>query len=205
MHPDCHAKAYEDNPDTYLLVLCDKDEDKVIDVACSLDIPIVGDISAIPNESIDICSVCTPPDTHLEIVREIAPWVKAIWLEKPIALTVDDGRKIIDICKENKVTLVVNHQRNFMQPVFRFSRDIINTGTHLFALLDHLNLKNVRIEYIPTDEHIFEFDILHNKERMLPNVLKTLIYWMEHGKEGNGENALRALEEAIRFKDEYVR
>lgn len=63
----------------------------------------------------DVLVVCTPPETHLPVVRE---WienrpVRGILCEKPLASTVEDAEEIVRLCDDAKVTLLVGHQRRY--------------------------------------------------------------------------------------------
>ncbi len=71
----------------------------------------------------DILSVCTPPETHTQIVLDFASSVKAILCEKPMATNLQDADAMIAACKRHGTILQVNYQRHFTAPVFRFSRD----------------------------------------------------------------------------------
>ena len=221
--PDSHAQAYIDSNRTELLVVCDKNIDKALDCAAKYDILSHRDdyVDMAREYDLDIVSVCTPIETHCQIVCDIVPYVKAIWCEKPMASTLEECDRMIEVCKKNKTLLMINHQRNFATPVFRFSRGFINTGTHLFALLleqfEYICLEGGKIylglepqlecdiEYLETKEPVFEFDWVHNKKRMLPEVLRILIYRMEHPiwQEISGMQSKEALRLALEFQEQY--
>lgn len=203
---DCHASAYIDCPDTDLVASCDiKKEALYRDY-----------MEMVRKEKLDIVSVCTPPETHCQIVCDICPFVKAIYLEKPIALTLEDADKMIAICRATRVILLINHQRSFMRPKFRFSRGIFNTGTHMFDLLRqlfgevrYLTDRNVTfesglvcdIEEVETDKAIFELDCTHNGDRMILAGVKRLVEYIETRQEGNAPDARRALELCIKYAE----
>ena len=186
--PDNHLKAYSENPRTNLLYTCDTNEDA--DFTDYMDL-----------KGLDIVSVCTPTETHCEIVCDLAPFVRAIWCEKPIASTIDEACKMLSKCVMHNTSLIINHQRNYMNPKFRFSRGMLHTGTHAFALIEHLFKPEIKvdIEYIDTDEHIFELDCTHNKERMLPNVLDFIVNTLDNGRPYYDFNALEALRKCIQL------
>lgn len=80
------------------------------------------------NNKIDILSVCTLPESHLEIVEYAAMFpLKAIYCEKPIACSVRDAKKMVEICNRKKILLMINHQRRF-QPFYRELREKISKG-----------------------------------------------------------------------------
>ena len=76
----------------------------------------------------DFVSVCTWPPLHADMVVAAAEaGAKAIWCEKPMALSMGDVDRMIDACERNGSKLVVNHQRRFLGP-FQEVRKIIAAG-----------------------------------------------------------------------------
>lgn len=200
--PDSHLAAYEDCKGTTAPVIVDK--------GFSLD-----DL-----EGCEIISVCTPPETHLGIVSEIIqlPSLKAIYLEKPIAHTLKDAKKIINLCKGGCILLVVNHQRQFINPRFTFSRGIVHTGTHAFDLIRRLfgeietlakdycitaNGVTVEIDYRDTDDRFFELDCTRSKERMILKGVKHIVQCIDDGNinQDSGISAKRDLELCLRYEE----
>jgi predicted dehydrogenase len=107
------------------------------------------------NEKIDCLSICTLVDSHLKLVKEaIENGVKGIFLEKPMSDTLKNTKSIIDLCKKEKVSLLIDHKRRF-DPFYESVRKLIlekklgtiqlinvyygagvsNTGSHLFDLI----------------------------------------------------------------------
>lgn len=207
--PDNHKLAYESCLQTKLVALCDDKK----------DIPNAykNYMEMVEKEHLDIVSVCTPPETHCQIVCDIVHHVKAIYCEKPIALTLLEAREMINTCHNHNVILQINHQRRFRPPVFRFSRGIMNTGSHMFDLLRHLfgELEYLtweyaffksglicRIEEIDTQEPVFELDCTHNKDRMIGLGVQHLVRCLETGMESrsSGEEAYEDLRLCLTYK-----
>ena len=65
------------------------------------------------DDGIDIVSICTPTDTHRDLVVEAAKNKKHVFCEKPIAHTLKDAQEMVEVCKENCVSLGVNHVVRF--------------------------------------------------------------------------------------------
>lgn len=201
--PDSHLQAYLDCPDTELVAICDTDANKLW--AYPIKWKHYNYQEMVEVHKLDIVSICTPPETHCKIVCEIAPYVKAIYCEKPIALTLEDADKMIDICDKYKVILQINHQRRFTQPKFHFSRGILNTGTHAFDLVRQLFRDDVQVEmeYIDTDESIFELDCTHNKEPMILKGVEHLVKCLKEGRESisSGREARKTLELVLKYRE----
>jgi len=102
---------------------------------------------------IDIISICTPPSQRLHLISQcIDQGVRAVFCEKPLALTLSEGKKIEQLCKSNNVALICNHLRRFSPfyshlPDFleldktptsiscQYGGGIFNTATHLLDTL----------------------------------------------------------------------
>ena len=69
----------------------------------------------------------TPNDVHLETTRAAALAGKHIFLDKPIANSVSDGRTISEICTDAGVILALGYQRR-RESHFRFLRKQIDEG-----------------------------------------------------------------------------
>ena len=151
-----HAGSYHNNTDVELVALCDIDKSKLKKYGKKYS---VSKLFTTPDElfqntPIDCISICTHADSHLDIIKMAAQYgVKGIFVEKPISNSLENTSKIIEICKKNKIKLLVDHQRRF-DPFFSHIKNIIksklgkiqtinviygggiaNTGTHIIDLL----------------------------------------------------------------------
>ena len=84
----------------------------------------------IEKERPDIVSICTSARPRAEIVTTIASMnagVKAIWAEKPIALTLEDADRMVDVCKDSGIILAVNCARRW-DSWYSKAREIIDSG-----------------------------------------------------------------------------
>ena len=69
----------------------------------------------------------TPNDVHLETTRQAAQAGKHVFLDKPIANSVSDGRKITEICRKAGVVLALGYQRR-RESHFRWIKQQIEAG-----------------------------------------------------------------------------
>jgi len=69
----------------------------------------------------------TPNDAHLPTTRAAAAAGKHVFLDKPIANTVSEGRAIAKICREAKIVLALGYQRR-RESHFRYIRRQIDAG-----------------------------------------------------------------------------
>ena len=73
--------------------------------------------------------------------------VKGIFIEKPFAVSLKEAKRIIEICKKNKIILLVDHQRRF-HPIYETVKKILKkrnynfkivSGSHATRTLDSLD------------------------------------------------------------------
>ena len=69
------------------------------------------------DEKIKAISICTPNETHYKIAKDCLNARKNVLVEKPLAMTIEQGRELIDLAKDNSSTLTVGH-------IFRFNNAI---------------------------------------------------------------------------------
>src|SRR5450756_2681448 len=69
----------------------------------------------------------TPNDVHLETTRQAAEAGKHVFLDKPIANSVSDGRKITECCRQAGVVLALGYQRR-RESHFRWIKQQIDAG-----------------------------------------------------------------------------
>ncbi len=67
----------------------------------------------ITNEKIDIIAIATPPSTHAEIACAAMKAGKHVIIEKPIALSVEDARRIISIRDKTQLRATVDYMLRF--------------------------------------------------------------------------------------------
>jgi len=75
----------------------------------------------------DVVDICLPTDVHPEFALKVIDAGKPLFLEKPIARTVDEAKSIIDAAKKAKVVLMIGHVVRFF-PEFALGRQMVLNG-----------------------------------------------------------------------------
>jgi len=83
--------------------------------------------SFINNEALDIVSICTPNGNHLDYGKLAAEAGKHVVVEKPIDITVERGKQLIEMCEKNGVKLAVIFQSRFLDSAIQI-KDAIDSG-----------------------------------------------------------------------------
>jgi len=80
------------------------------------------------NEALDIVSVCTTARHRSTIVQDVAQaGVKAIWAEKPIALSLAEADAMVQVCRQEGVALAIHCARRW-SPQFNEAKNLIEAG-----------------------------------------------------------------------------
>ena len=79
------------------------------------------------DKSIEAIINTTPNDVHLPSTKAAAEAGKHVFLDKPIANNVSDGRAITEVCKKAGVVLALGYQRR-RESHFRYVKKQIDAG-----------------------------------------------------------------------------
>ena len=96
------------------------------ELAARYGVQIFADLSSMFNE-VDIVDVCTPTYLHCDMVIKAAAAGKQIVCEKPLALTIEEGQKMIAACKKAGVNLFVAQVVRFF-PEYALAKQAITNG-----------------------------------------------------------------------------
>ena len=149
-----HAGAYNYISNVDLVALVDKDTKKAMRYSEKHNGPSIfsDHNNMLKTIKPDIVSICIPPDTHLQIIKDCVKHnVKGIFCEKPIADKLKGVSEVVKLCEDNNVILQIDHQRRFCQlhnnvkdllkkdniqsATFYYTAGIKNSGSHMFDLL----------------------------------------------------------------------
>lgn len=112
-------------PGSRLLAVCDVDRGHLNDVLSRCESYVKGYADfreVLQRDDIDIVHIPTPPHWHALISVAAAEAGKDIWCEKPMARTIYEGQKVVEV--------VQKHERIFrLNTWFRFQGDFYDFGT----------------------------------------------------------------------------
>lgn len=122
-----HARAISSNPDARLAVVADAVEDAAKDIAGKYGCD-VRTIEAIETaDDIDAVLICTPTNTHADLIERFAKAGKAIFCEKPIDLSLDRVTACLEVVEKTGARLMVGFNRRF-DPHFAAVKKAIDDG-----------------------------------------------------------------------------
>ena len=103
-----------------LAAVCDPQVDRAKHFGEKFGVPWFSDMHEMCKklgDELDVLSVLTESGNHARHVIELAPYGKHLVVEKPMALTIPDARKMIEACDEAGVRLFVVKQNRYNLPV----------------------------------------------------------------------------------------
>ncbi len=80
------------------------------------------------SSDIDAVVICTPTDTHADLIEKFAKAGKAVFCEKPVDLSVERVKQALATVEAEKATLMVGFNRRF-DPDFMAVKAAIDNGT----------------------------------------------------------------------------
>jgi myo-inositol 2-dehydrogenase/D-chiro-inositol 1-dehydrogenase len=89
------------------------------------DIRTIDEIET--SDDIDAVVICTPTDTHADLIERFARAGKAIFCEKPVDLSLSRVRQCLQVVEDTSSFLMVGFQRRF-EPDFNVLKSAIDAG-----------------------------------------------------------------------------
>lgn len=122
-----HAKAISGDANATLVAVADAMAPAAEAVAAQYGCD-VRTIEAIETaKDIDAVVICTPTNTHADLIERFARAGKAIFCEKPVDLSLERVRACLKVVDQTKAKLMVGFNRRF-DPHFKAVRDAIAAG-----------------------------------------------------------------------------
>lgn len=126
-----HLDAFAKNADRFeLAAICDLDAARLRAAAERFAVPAAyGDAEAmLAAEKPDVFCFVTPPAVRAEMVElGVRHGARAIAFEKPMATSLAEARRIVELCEAAGVKAVVSHQQKYGQH-WRRAKELIDAG-----------------------------------------------------------------------------
>lgn len=119
-----HARIYSELPQTRLVGVVDIDQPRRAEIGARFGAAHFGDRRSLLGR-IDAVSVAVPTLQHREVVLDCLDAGAHVLVEKPLAVTPDEGRQMIDRARQKGLVLHVGHVERF-NPVRDLVYDLIS-------------------------------------------------------------------------------
>lgn len=145
-----HLKAFEALPNAKVIQICSRSSDDEVLNDFTGEITFEYD-ALLSNEEIDVIDICVPTFLHEEYIVKAAKAGKNIICEKPLALTVEATKRIIQIVEKMNVRLFVGHVLRFW-PAYQKIKQMGEKGD--FSAIETLHAK--RLGQVPAWSEWFQ-------------------------------------------------
>ncbi len=118
-----HAKVYSQLPQSELVAVVDVDQAKATQLAQMYGCRACTDYTEILDQ-VDAVTIATPTTTHLQIAKPLLRHGIPVLIEKPLASSVREGRKIVSLARRRDTVVAVGHSERcnpVVQAMKRFS------------------------------------------------------------------------------------
>ena len=142
--PDNHAEAIQALPNCQLVAGVNRGAEKLTDFGKRFGVKaLYHDYRHMLDEiGPDICIIATHPQDHADMVEACVsrPATKAIFCEKPMALSIEECERMIAACRRANVLLQINHKRRW-SPEWNLAKQLLDEGAigrlnHIYCYMD---------------------------------------------------------------------
>lgn len=122
-----HAKTISDNPAGTLVAVADAVPAAAVSIEQQYRCQVRSNEAIESATDIDAVIICTPTDTHADLIERFSRGGKAVFCEKPIDLNIARVKACLKVVEETKAKLMVGFNRRF-DPHFMAVRKAIDDG-----------------------------------------------------------------------------
>ena len=107
-----HAKIYHQMDNVDLVMLADTKLESVNALASEYDCKVTSNYLELI-DNVDAVSIVVPTSAHFDVAQPFLEAGVATLLEKPIAATVDEAKKLVDLAAQNNAPLLIGHLERY--------------------------------------------------------------------------------------------
>ena len=123
-----HLEVLSSTPGVEVVALVDSRIEAAEVLARQHGVPQVSaSVAALSDQEVDVAHVLTPPHTHATVTRELLELGLSALVEKPFALSSEEGRELAALARERGLSLGVNHNHRF-HPTFLQLKERLAAG-----------------------------------------------------------------------------
>ena len=140
--------------DAEVSVVCDIHESNCAEIQRKFPaIPTTDSLDTVlSHPEIDAVVLITPPATHYSLAKKVLRSGKHVWIEKPLALRLDEGRELVQLAREQKTVIFVDHTFLY-DPAVQMIREMIMKEQ--LGVIYHLFLQRLNLGRIKRDSNVW--------------------------------------------------
>ncbi len=130
-----HAKALSEIEDAELSMVYSHRLESAKRFGEEFNIPYTTNYQKVLESDIDVIDICTPHNVRLKLIAPAIDARKHILCEKPLSITVEEGKKIVELVKRSGIKFGVVFQSRFSPSILKVKRFIEKGGLGRLILI----------------------------------------------------------------------
>lgn len=123
-----HVRVFRELPETELIAVCDMNKETVLPFAEELGVEAYTDSEGLlKRKDVDAVSICTWTTAHAEEATKALKAGKHIFVEKPLASTIPEAKRIVKLAKDKERLLMVGFIERF-NPGVQHVKELVDKG-----------------------------------------------------------------------------
>jgi len=155
-----HAEKFTSLPNSNLVAVCDIDVERCSEIATIYDTQEVHDYRSLIG-SVDAVSIVVPTPLHHEVASFFLKNGVHVLLEKPIATSIEEADDLINIAKQNDLTLQIGHLERFNNAIKALDNVLCNPRFIESIRLSPFKLRGSEVNVV-LDLMIHDIDIIQS-------------------------------------------
>jgi predicted dehydrogenase len=126
---DGHIEEIQKLSCAHVLAVCDLEPILAEQLALRYSVPhwYTDFERMLSEQQLDVIHIATPPHSHLALAQKSAEAGCHVFIEKPLAPTAKDGRRLIECLQQNNRKMTINYWNNFEAPALAL-KEIVAKG-----------------------------------------------------------------------------
>jgi len=162
-----------------LRVVCDTRVEAMQEVRAKYEVRTTSDVDSVLNdEEIDGVVIAAPAALHFQLAAKCLLHDKDVYVEKPLALHVEEGRQLVQLASERKRILMVGHILEYHPAILELRR-LVRSGE--LGRLQYIYSSRLNLGKLRTEENILWSFAPHDISAILSLLEETPVRVSAHG------------------------
>lgn len=155
-----HTRIYSDLRGVEEVFVTDLNLDSAKKVAEQFQVQTVQNVNELLSK-VDAVSICVPTAFHYQVAKDVLAKHIPCLIEKPVTLTIEDAKKLLELSKKSKTLTAVGHIERF-NPVIPEIKRIMGKPLYVEVSRHNPHFGRITDADVITDLMIHDIDMLWN-------------------------------------------
>ncbi|MBI5226922.1 Gfo/Idh/MocA family oxidoreductase [Candidatus Micrarchaeota archaeon] len=171
----CRAYSADSQVDRIVVVEPDAKSRAALEAMGLEKVSFASSIADALKSGVQAASVVTPTETHFPVASQLLDAGIHVLVEKPIAPTVVEGRKLADLAKKKNVVLTVGHIERFNPAVRALKKNMQSLGLVVYASAHRFGIPTQRrLADAFLDQAVHDMDVVSFLTGQVPQNIRAI-------------------------------